>query len=120
MLRTLRRALRSARLRIPARRFSAGIAALPPTAREALGINVTAEEAIAYNRSRVATATAVALYRSGYTLPMRDLDLDDAVHALDFPYSVPSQGDPRRHPCRARRPGRRLHRHRHSLTSRQP
>ncbi|MGW2492391.1 hypothetical protein ACWCV9_35005 [Streptomyces sp. NPDC001606] len=93
MLRTLRRALRSARLRIPARRFSAGIAALPPTAREALGTDVTAEEAIAYNRSRVATATAtaVALYRSGYTLPMRDLDLDDAVHALDFPYSVPSQ-----------------------------
>ena len=28
--------------------------------------------------------------RSGYTLPLRDLDLDDAVHALDFPYSVPS------------------------------
>ncbi|MGW4560956.1 hypothetical protein ACWEN3_00665 [Streptomyces sp. NPDC004561] len=89
MLRTLRRALRSARLRIPARRFSAGIAALPPTAREALGTDITAEEAIAYNRSRVATATA--LYRSGYTLPMRDLDLDDAVHALDFPCSVPSQ-----------------------------
>ncbi|NEA80352.1 hypothetical protein G3I30_14855 [Actinospica acidiphila] len=91
MLRTLRRAVRSARLRIPARGFSAGIAALPPTAREALGTDVTAEEAIAYNRSRVATATAVALYRSGYTLPMRDLDLDDAVHALDLPYSVPSQ-----------------------------
>ncbi|MGX1548417.1 hypothetical protein [Streptomyces adustus] len=78
-------------LRIPARRFSAGIAALPPTAREALGTDVTAEEASAYNRSRVATATAVALYRSGYALPMRDLDLDDAVHALGFPYSVPSQ-----------------------------
>ncbi|MFD7708623.1 hypothetical protein [Streptomyces sp. NPDC059786] len=90
MLRTLLRALRPARLRIPARRFSAGIAALPPTAREALGTDVTAEEAITYNRSRVATATAVALYRSGYTLPMRDLDLDGAVHALDFPYSVPS------------------------------
>ncbi|MEU9191317.1 hypothetical protein AB0D14_43940 [Streptomyces sp. NPDC048484] len=90
MLRTLRRALRSARLRMPARRFTAGIAALPPTAREALGIDATAGEAIAYNRVRVATATAVAFYRSGYTLPMPDDDLDDAVRALDFPYSVPS------------------------------
>jgi hypothetical protein len=90
MLRTLRRALRSARLRIPVRRFSAGIAALPPTAREALGTDITAEEAIAYNLSRVATATAVALYRSGYTLPMRDLDLNDAALALDFPCSAPS------------------------------
>lgn len=90
MLRTLRRALRSARLRVPARRFTAGVTALPPTAREALGTDVTAEEAIAYNRVRVATATAVALYRSGYTLPMPDDHLDDAAHALDFPYSVPS------------------------------
>lgn len=90
MLRTLRRALRPAHIRIPARRFTAGIAALPPTAREALGTDVTAGEAIAYNRARVATATAVALYRSGYTLPMSDGDLDDAVLALDFPYSVPS------------------------------
>ncbi|GAA1042133.1 hypothetical protein GCM10009566_42260 [Streptomyces murinus] len=88
MLRTLRRALRPAR--IPGRRFAAGITELPPTAREALGTDVTAGEAIAYNRVRVATATAVALYRSGYTLPMTDGDLDDAVLALDFPYSVPS------------------------------
>ncbi|MET7693843.1 hypothetical protein ABZT06_38760 [Streptomyces sp. NPDC005483] len=90
MLRTLRRALRSARLLVPARRFTAGIAALPPTAREALGIDVTAGEAIAYNRVRVATATAVALYRDGHTLPMPDDDLDDAVRALDFPFSAPS------------------------------
>lgn len=90
MLQTLRRALRPARLRIPARRFSAGIAALPPTAREALGTDVSAGEAIAYHRVRAATATAVALYRSRYTLPMTDTDLHDAVPALDFPASVPS------------------------------
>ncbi|MEU0228232.1 hypothetical protein ABZ177_28335 [Streptomyces sp. NPDC006284] len=90
MLRALRRALRPARLRIPARRFTAGLAALPPTAREAFGTDATAQEAIAYNRSRVTTATAVALYRSGHALPMPDDHLDDAVHALDFPYSVPS------------------------------
>ncbi|WP_435218755.1 hypothetical protein [Streptomyces sp. bgisy034] len=90
MLRTLRRAFRLARLRVPARRFTAGITALPPTARDALGTDVTASEAIAYNRGRVATATAVALYRSGYTLPIPDDSLDDAVRALDFPYSVPS------------------------------
>ncbi|MFF7452217.1 MULTISPECIES: hypothetical protein [unclassified Streptomyces] len=87
MLQTLRRALRPARLRIPARRFADGIAELPPTAREALGTDVAANEAIAYNRVRVATATAVALYRSGYTPPLTDDDLDDAVLALDFPYS---------------------------------
>ncbi|MGC0407768.1 hypothetical protein RKD31_001011 [Streptomyces sp. SAI-163] len=90
MLRALRRALRPARLRIPSRRFAAGIAALPPTAREAFGTDATAAEAIAYNRSRVATATAVALYRSGHVLPLPDDDLDDAVRALDFPYSAPS------------------------------
>jgi hypothetical protein len=90
MLGTLRRALRSVRVRVPARRFSAGIAELPPTVRDALGTDVTAGEAIAYNRARVATATAVALYRSGHALPMPDDDLDDAVRALDFPYSIPS------------------------------
>ncbi|MGW5465223.1 hypothetical protein [Streptomyces sp. NPDC003996] len=84
------RTLRPARLRIPARRFTAGIAALPPTASEALETELNAEEAVAYNRSRVATATAVALYRSDYVLPMPDGHLDDAVHALDFPYSMPS------------------------------
>lgn len=47
MFRTLRRVLRSARLRIPARRSTAEVAALPPTARETLGIDVTAGEAIA-------------------------------------------------------------------------
>ncbi len=56
-----------------------------------LSIRATARAAAAGCRSRVATATAAALYCTGYTLPMRDLDLDDAVHALDFPYSVPSQ-----------------------------
>ncbi|MEU6375532.1 hypothetical protein [Streptomyces sp. NPDC046909] len=90
MLRTLRRALRPARIRVPARRFSAGIAELPPTAREALGTDVTAGEAIAYNRARVAAATGVALFRAGYTLPLSDNDLDDAVLALDFPRSAPS------------------------------
>jgi hypothetical protein len=90
VLRTLRRALRQARLRIPDRRFAAGIAALPPTAREALGTDITAGEAITYNRARLATATVLALYRSGHTLPMTDDDLDDAVLALNFPYSAPS------------------------------
>ncbi|WP_331763484.1 hypothetical protein [Streptomyces anthocyanicus] len=90
MMRALRRVLCSARLRIPARRFAAGISALPPTAREAFGTDATAAEAIARNRSRVATATAVALYRSGHALPMPDDHLDDAVRALNFPYSAPS------------------------------
>ncbi|MGW3384506.1 hypothetical protein ACWDCO_30595 [Streptomyces albogriseolus] len=77
MLRTLLRALRPTLLRIPARRFTAGIAALPPTAREAFGIDATAPDAIAYKRS-------------GHLLPMPDDRLDDAVRALDFPYSAPS------------------------------
>jgi hypothetical protein len=41
-----------------------------------------AEEAAAYNRNRVATATVVALYRDDH--------LDDAMYARDSPYSVPS------------------------------
>ncbi|MFC0843433.1 hypothetical protein ACFH04_06755 [Streptomyces noboritoensis] len=90
MLRVLRRLVRPSRLRLPARLFSAGVTALPPTAREALGTGVDAEEAVAYNRSRVATATALTLYRSGATLPMPDRELNTAVHALAFPYSVPS------------------------------
>ncbi|GGY05138.1 hypothetical protein GCM10010358_68160 [Streptomyces minutiscleroticus] len=84
------RSLRPSRLRLPARRFTAGIAALPPTAREAFGTDIDGAGAVAYNRSRAATATAIALYRSGYRLPLRDDELDDAVHALDFPYSRPS------------------------------
>ncbi|MGW4102016.1 hypothetical protein [Streptomyces sp. NPDC004976] len=115
MLRSLRRALHPARLRLPARRFTADIAALPPTAREAFGTSVSAEEAIVYNRSRVATATAVALYRSGYRLPTPDDHLHDAVHALD-PALGAQRGDPRSHPRRSRRPGRRLHDHRDPLT----
>ncbi|MEV5358174.1 hypothetical protein [Streptomyces sp. NPDC052693] len=90
MLRPLRRALRPTRLRIPTRRFDAGIAALPPTAREAFGTTASAAETVAYNRSRVATATAVALYRSGYRLPIPDDHLNDAVRALEFQYSAPS------------------------------
>ncbi|MDQ0994814.1 hypothetical protein [Streptomyces sp. V3I7] len=90
MLDKLRRALRPSRIRIPARRFAAGVATLSPTASEMFCSEATAEEATAYNRGRVATATALTLYRSGYALPMRDEDLDDAVHALDFPYSAPS------------------------------
>ncbi|WP_409240503.1 hypothetical protein [Streptomyces sp. PA5.6] len=90
MFRALRRALRPARLHIPARPFTAGTPKLPPAAREALGADATAGEAIAYNRVRVATITAVALYRIGCTPPVTDDDLDYAVHALHFPYSVPS------------------------------
>lgn len=89
MLRTLRRALRRSRLRLTVRPLSAGAPDLPPTACNALG-DVTAAEAITYNRVRVATATALALYRSGHRLPLRNEQLDDAVHALHFPYSVPS------------------------------
>ncbi|GHC88553.1 hypothetical protein [Streptomyces flavofungini] len=90
-MRLLSRALRrTARLHLATRPFTAGIAALPPTALEALGTNATAAEAIAYNRGRVAAATGIALYRCGHRLPMPDDHLDDAVRALDFPYSVPS------------------------------
>lgn len=90
MLRSLRRALRPGRARTVARRFTAEIAELPPSARDALGLGVTAGEAIAYNRSRVATATAIDLHFNGYGLPVSDDLVNDAVHALDFPYSVPS------------------------------
>ncbi|MGW1729022.1 hypothetical protein ACWCQK_39975, partial [Streptomyces sp. NPDC002306] len=78
------------RLRLPPGRVSAKATALPPTALEAIGADVSTEEAVAYNRSRVATATALTLYRSGYSLPMPDSQLDAAVHALGFPRSVPS------------------------------
>ncbi|MFJ8158526.1 hypothetical protein [Streptomyces sp. NPDC094468] len=91
MLRLLRHVLRPVRLRIPARRFAEGISALPPTSREALGMDATAGEAVAYNRSRVAVGTAVTLYRSGYRLPLPNEHLEDAVRALGFPYSVPSR-----------------------------
>ncbi|GGV52349.1 hypothetical protein [Streptomyces spectabilis] len=91
MLRRLNLWPRSAGIRIPLRRYAAGIAALPPTARDALGTDITVEEATAYNRGRTATAMGIALYRSGYALPMGDDDLDDAVRALDFPYSVPNR-----------------------------
>ncbi|MFE4580631.1 hypothetical protein [Streptomyces chartreusis] len=85
MLRTLRRTFRRSHLRAPARRFTSGITSQPPTAREALGTDVSAAEAIACNRGRVATATAVTPYRSGCTLPMPDDSLDNAVRGLDLP-----------------------------------
>ncbi|GAA3785798.1 hypothetical protein [Streptomyces chiangmaiensis] len=87
MLRSLCRALRPARLRIAARRFTAGIAALPPTANEAFGADASAKEAVAYNRSRVATATTVALYRSGHTLPLPDDHVHPGPRAPRKPWS---------------------------------
>ncbi|MER5899614.1 hypothetical protein ABT150_05745 [Streptomyces mirabilis] len=90
MLRTLRRALLRSLLRLTVRPLTAGTPDLPPTARDALGDDVTAAEAITYNRVRVATAAAVALYRSGHRLPLRNDQLDNTVHAPHFPYSVPS------------------------------
>ncbi|MFJ5779325.1 hypothetical protein [Streptomyces sp. NPDC093094] len=90
MLRALRRVLRPARPILPARPLSAGMAVLPPTARDALGTETTPGEAIAYNRSRVATATALALHRSRTAPPLTDQQLDDAVRGLAFPYSRPS------------------------------
>lgn len=90
MLRTLRRALRRSLLRLTVRPLTAGTPDLPPTASDAPGDDVTAAEAVTYNRVRVATATAVALYRSGHRLPLRNDQLNDAVRALHFQYSVPS------------------------------
>ncbi|WP_199550139.1 hypothetical protein [Streptomyces sp. N35] len=91
MFRTMRRALRRARLHIPVRPLTARAAHLPPTARDALGEHVSAEEAITFNRGRVATASAVALYRGGLQLPLSDAFLDNVVRALGFPYSRPSR-----------------------------
>ncbi|MFD3923059.1 hypothetical protein [Streptomyces sp. NPDC058595] len=68
---------------------------LPPTARDELGTSASKEEAISYNRTRVATATALWLFRQGRgapwnSTPVTDLQLDAAVRALGFPYSRPS------------------------------
>jgi hypothetical protein len=90
MLQTLRRVLRPARIHLSVRRLAAEVATLAPTAREAFGTEFAAAEAVAYNRSRVATATAVARYRSGHVLPIPDDHLDDAVRALAFRHSGPS------------------------------
>ncbi|MFE5847213.1 hypothetical protein ACFQ7N_36900 [Streptomyces niveus] len=87
MLRTL---LHAAHSRYRVLRAPLQVPPLPPTAREALGSSVTAEEAITYNRVRVATATGLALHRSGLRLPLADRDLDTAVRRLGFPYSRPS------------------------------
>jgi hypothetical protein len=90
MLRELRRALRPPRVRLTARPFGTGALALPPTSPEALGPDITRPQAIAYNRARVATVTALALYRSGQQFYLSDEELDTAVRALKFPYSRPS------------------------------
>ncbi|MFE9769798.1 hypothetical protein ACFYPC_35640 [Streptomyces sp. NPDC005808] len=90
MLRVLRRALRPPRVRLAARPFGQGVLALPPTSRDGLGPDITAPQAIAYNRTRVATVTALALYRSGQRLYLSDAELDTAVRDLKFPYSRPS------------------------------
>lgn len=61
MPRTLRRALRPARLHSPARRSSARTTQRPPTAREALGTDITARQAITPKHVRLATPTARTL-----------------------------------------------------------
>ncbi|MFI6340757.1 hypothetical protein [Streptomyces sp. NPDC050535] len=91
MLTSLLRALLPPLIRLTARALSTGAPTLPPTARDVFGADLTAEQATTYNRSRVATATAVALYRSGQQLDqLSDDELDTAVRALKFPYSRPS------------------------------
>ncbi|MCX4462467.1 hypothetical protein OOK58_00065 [Streptomyces sp. NBC_01728] len=91
MLRELRRAARFARVRLTAHPISEGVPALPPTSRDVFGPDMTARQAIAYNRARVATATALALYRSGQKRrQLSDDDLDSTVRGLKFPHSRPS------------------------------
>lgn len=69
---------------------------LPPVARDELGTSVSRKEAISYNRTRVATATALWLFRQGlgarwsFSPALTDLQIDTAVRALGFPYSRPS------------------------------
>ncbi|MGQ4344114.1 hypothetical protein [Streptomyces sp. SAS_275] len=91
MLETLLRALLPSLIRVTARALAPATPPLPPVARDVFGPDLTADQAIAYNRGRVATATAVALYRSGQQLDqLSDDEIDDAVRALQFPYSRPS------------------------------
>ncbi|MFD8737419.1 hypothetical protein ACFV06_21200 [Streptomyces sp. NPDC059618] len=92
MLESLFRALLPPVIRLTARGLSKGTRPLPPTARDVFGPDATAEQATAYNRGRVATATALALYRTGRKLDeLSDDELDSAVRALKFPYSRPSK-----------------------------
>ncbi|MFE4703050.1 hypothetical protein ACFRIC_38840 [Streptomyces sp. NPDC056738] len=91
MLESLFRTLLPPVIRLTARGLTTGTPPLPPTAREVFGPDLTAEQATTYNRGRVATATALALYRSGQKAEMLSDDaLDSAVRALKFPYSRPS------------------------------
>ncbi len=92
MLTSLLRALLPPLIRMSARALDTGIPPLPPTARDVFGADLTADQAVTYNRGRVATCTAVALYRSGQQLDeLSDDELDTAVRALKFPYSRPSE-----------------------------
>ncbi|WP_406834798.1 hypothetical protein ACICHK_00060 [Streptomyces sp. AHU1] len=92
MLGSLLRALLPPVIRLTARALTTGTTPLPPTARDVFGPDLTAEQATTYNRSRVATATALALYRHGQKLDgLSDDELDSAVRALKFPYSRPSE-----------------------------
>ncbi|MFD6923738.1 hypothetical protein ACFV99_26495 [Streptomyces sp. NPDC059944] len=91
MLESLLRSLIPPLIRLTGRPLITSSPPLPPTARDVFGPDLTAEQAITYNRGRVATATAVALYRSGQKLDeLSDDGLDTAVRALRFPYSTPS------------------------------
>ncbi|MFM9632796.1 MULTISPECIES: hypothetical protein [Streptomyces] len=75
-----------------ARTLTTGTPPLPPTARDVFGADLTAEQATSFNRARVATCTALALYRSGQELTrLSDDDIDTAVRALKFPSSRPSE-----------------------------
>ncbi|MGW1067386.1 hypothetical protein ACWD4F_23065 [Streptomyces aureus] len=92
MLESLLRALLPPAIRLSARALATDGRPLPPTARDVFGPDATAEQATAYNRSRVATATALALYRTGRKLDeLSDDALDSTVRALKFPYSRPSE-----------------------------
>jgi hypothetical protein len=92
MLESLLRTLLPPVIRLTARALTTVITPLPLTARDVFGPDLTAEQATTYNRARVATATALALYRSGHKLDeLSDDELDSAVRALKFPYSRPSE-----------------------------
>ncbi|WP_415940225.1 hypothetical protein [Streptomyces sp. 039-1] len=92
MLTSLLRTLFPPMIRIAARTLEPGKPPLPPIARDVFGPDLTADQATTYNRVRVATATAVALYRSGQALDdLSDDELDTAVRTLKFPYSRPSE-----------------------------
>ncbi|MEV6533724.1 hypothetical protein AB0M86_29700 [Streptomyces sp. NPDC051639] len=91
MLESLLRILIPPLIRLTARPLPTGAPPMPPTARDAFGPDLTKDQAVTYNRSRVATATALALYRSDKRLDgLSDDELDAAVRALKFPYSRPS------------------------------